>query len=120
MGDNLSPEKPLSANSKYSCQEEKKNMDDDEWELRLYDDKTKNWEEVADALVQVTRSSDPDAFKIMMSANKNGFARVGNNKLFYKVAEVYNKRLQKQGILSEIVQFVGDISESNSEWGKMF
>ena len=77
---------------------EKKNIDhndNDEWELRLYDDRTKTWEEVADALVEVTGSSDPDAFKTMMSANKTGFARVGNNKLCYKVAEMYNEGLQK-------------------------
>jgi len=98
---------------------EKKNIDhndNDEWELRLYDDRTKTWEEVADALVEVTGSSDPDAFKIMMSANKTGFARVGNNKLFYKVAEMYNEGLQKRGIISEIVQVIGGSSESNSEW----
>jgi len=114
--DNPSVEKLLNANNKRSCQEqEKKNMDDDEWELRLYDDKTKTWEDVADALVQVTGSSDPDAFKTMMSANKTGFARVGN-KLCYEVAEMYNEGLQKQGILSKIVQVVGDGGNSNSEW----
>jgi len=113
--DNPGLETHLNADNKLSCQEEKNNMDND-WELRLYDDKSKTWEEVADALVQVTGSSDPDAFKTMMSANKTGFARVGNNKLCYEVAEMYNKRLQKQGILSEIVQVIGDSSESNSEW----
>merc|ERR1719491_764423 len=76
--DNSSVEKHLSANSKRACQEEKKkNMDDEEWELRLYDDTTKTWEDVADALVLVTGSSDPDAFKTMISANKHGFAKVG-------------------------------------------
>ena len=43
--------------------------DVNEWELRLYDDATKTWEEVADVLVQVTGSSDPDVFQIMMQAN---------------------------------------------------
>jgi len=82
----------------------------------LFDDKTKTWEEVADALVQVTGSSDPDAFKIMMIANKTGFARVGN-KLCYEVVEMYNEELQKQGILSEIVQIIGDGGDTNnSEW----
>merc|ERR1712238_450387 len=90
--DDSSLEKHLSANSKRSCQDEKKNMDDD-WELRLYDDKTKTWEELADALVLVTGSSDPDAFKTMISANKNGFARVGNT-LCYEVAEMFNEGLQ--------------------------
>jgi len=71
--------------------------------------------DVADALVQVTGSSDLDAFKTMMSANKTGFARVGN-KLCYEVAEMYNEGLQKQGILSKIVQVVGDGGNSNSEW----
>eukprot|EP00751_Fragilariopsis_kerguelensis_P015803 CAMPEP_0170850212 /NCGR_PEP_ID=MMETSP0734-20130129/10475_1 /TAXON_ID=186038 /ORGANISM="Fragilariopsis kerguelensis, Strain L26-C5" /LENGTH=192 /DNA_ID=CAMNT_0011220041 /DNA_START=35 /DNA_END=613 /DNA_ORIENTATION=- len=115
--DDSSLEKHLSTNNKHSCQEEKKNMDMDnnEWELRLYDDKTKTWEEVADALVLVTGSSDPDAFKTMISANKNGFARVGNI-LCYEVAEMYNERLQKQGILSEIVQVISDGGDSNSEW----
>ena len=112
--DNSSVEKHLSANSKRSCQEEKKNMDD-EWELRLHDDKTKTWEEVADALVLITGSSDPDAFKTMISANKNGFARVGNT-LCYEVAEMYNEGLQKQGILSELVQIIIDGDDSNSEW----
>merc|ERR1712238_592112 len=113
--DNSSVEKHLSANSKRSCQEEKKNMDDDKWELRLHDDKTKTWEEVADALVLITGSSDPDAFKTMISANKNGFARVGNT-LCYEVAEMYNAGLQKQGILSEIVQVISNGGDSNSEW----
>jgi len=103
---------------KHSYQENKKNIDDnddDEWVLRLYDDKTKTWEEVADALVQVTGSSDPDAFKTMMIANKTGFARVGN-KLCYEVAEMYNEGLQKQGILSEIIQVISDSGDNNSEW----
>merc|ERR1712238_93888 len=85
-----------------------------EWELRLYDDATKTWEEVADALVQVTGSSDPDAFKIMMHANKNGHARIGN-KLCYKVANKFYAGLQQQGILSEIIQVIDD-DDSNSEW----
>merc|ERR1712161_87510 len=113
--DNSSMEKHLSANSNHSCQEEKKNMDDDEWELRLYDDKTKTWEEVADALVLVTGSSDPDAFKTMISANKNGFTKVGNT-LCYEIAEMFNEELKKQGILSEIVQIISDGGDSNSEW----
>merc|ERR1719491_1881001 len=71
--DNSSLVKDLNTNSKRSCQEEKKNMDDVKWELRLYDDKTKTWEEVADALVLVTGSSDPNSFKTLISANKNGF-----------------------------------------------
>mmetsp|Transcript_6208 Transcript_6208/g.7117 ORF Transcript_6208/g.7117 Transcript_6208/m.7117 type:complete len:193 (+) Transcript_6208:43-621(+) len=112
--DNPGLETHLNADNKLSCQEEKNNMDND-WELRLYDDKSKTWEEVADALVLVTGSSDPDAFKTMISANKNGFARVGNI-LCYEVAEMYNERLQKQGILSEIVQVISDGGDSNSEW----
>merc|ERR1712238_455171 len=112
---NSSVEKHLSANSKRSCQEEKKNMGDDEWELRLYDDTTKTWEDVADALVLVTGSSDPDAFKTMISANKNGFAKVGKT-LCYEVAEMYNEGLQKQGIRSEIVQIIRDGGDSTSEW----
>ena len=62
---------------------EKKDIDDNdnaEWELWLIDNKTKTWEEVANALVEVTWPSDLDAFKTMMNANKTGFARVGNNK----------------------------------------
>jgi len=113
-------DRPLNLINNPSVQHpEKKNIDqndNDEWELRLYDDRTKTWEEVADALVEVTGSSDPDAFKTMMSANKTGFARVGNNKLCYKVAEMYNEELQKRGIISEIVQVIGGSSESNSEW----
>ena len=91
--------------------------DANEWELRLYDDETKTWEEVADALVQVTGSSDPDAFKIMMQANKNGHARIGT-KLCYKVADMFNEGLQKQGICSEIIQVIDDDDDdgSNSEW----
>jgi len=29
---------------------------------------------------------------------------------------MYNEGLQKQGILSEIVQIIGDGGDSNSEW----
>ena len=75
---------------------EKKNIDDNdnsEWELRLIDNKTKTWAKVVDALVEVPGSSNPDASKTMMNANKSRFARVGNNKLWYKVAEnILNKR----------------------------
>jgi len=117
--------KHLNNNNKLSDQEETKNIDDNdddnEWELRLYDDETKTWEEVADALVQVTGSSDPDAFKIMMQANKNGHTRIGK-KLCYQVAALFNEGLQKQGILSEIIQVVDNVDDdnddddSNSEW----
>jgi len=122
---NSSLKKHLNNINKLSGQEEKKNMDhnddDNEWELRLYDDETKTWEEVADALVQVTGSSDPDAFKIMMQANKNGHTRIGK-KLCYQVAALFNEGLQKQGILSEIIQVVDNVDDdnddddSNSEW----
>ena len=53
------------------------------------------WEEVADTLVLVTGSSDPDAFKAMISAHKNRFARV-RNKRCYEVAEMYNEGLEKR------------------------
>ena len=91
------------------------NDDAKEWELRLYDDETKTWEEVADVLVQVTGSLDPAAFQIMMQANKNGHARIGT-KLDYKVATMLNTGLQKQGILSEIIQVIDNDDGSNSEW----
>ena len=42
-----------------------------------------------------------------MNANNTRFARVGNNKLCYKVAEMYNEGLQKRSIISEIVQVIG-------------
>jgi len=121
--DNPSVEKHLNNNknkSKHSSDlEEKKNMDDDEWELRLYDDKTNTREKVARVLVQVTGSSETDSFKTMMNAHKTGFARVGN-KLCYEVAEMYNEGLRKQGILSEIVPVTrddGDDGDStDSEW----
>ena len=89
-------------------------MDDDEWRLRWFDDKIKTWEEVTDALVLVTDSSDPDVFKTMISDNKNGSTRVGNT-LCYEVAAMYNEGLQKQGILSEIVQVISDGVDSNNE-----
>merc|ERR1719491_2527215 len=41
-------------NKDSSDQEEKKNMDNDEWELRLYDDQNNTREKVARVLVQVT------------------------------------------------------------------
>lgn len=55
-------------------------------------DKTKAWGEIADALVQVTGSYDPDAFKTMMSGNKTGFARVGNNKLCYCIMKDFRNK----------------------------
>jgi len=121
--DNPSLEKHLNNNKNkskhYSDHEEKKNMDNDEWELRLYDDKTNTREKVARVLVQVTGSSETDAFNTMMNAHKTGFTRVGN-KLCYEVAEMYNEGLRKQGILSEIVPITrdnGDDGDStNSEW----
>jgi len=123
---NPSLKKHLNNNSKLFDQVETKNSDDNDddndWELRLYDDDTKTWEEVADVLVQVTGSSDPDAFKIMMQANKNGHTRIGK-KLCYQVAALFNEGLQKQGILSEIVQVIDNgntdtdnVDDFNSEW----
>jgi len=123
---NPSEEKFLNKNKNdnHSNQEEKKkNMDDDEWELRLYDDKTNTREKVACVLVQVTGSSESDAFKTMMSAHKTGFAKVGN-KFCYEVAEMYNEGLRKQGILSEIVPITsnnssdGDSANSELVWDK--
>ena len=52
---------------------------------------------------------------LMMSVNTTIFARVGNNKLLYKEAEMYNKGLQKQGIISDTVQVIGGSSESKSK-----
>ena len=105
--------------NKHSEQEKFKNKDDDEWELRLYDDKTNTREKVARVLVQVTGSSEPEAFKTMMNAHKTGYAQVGN-KLCYEVAEMYNEGLRKQGILSEIVPITDNNSDdgvsANSEW----
>merc|ERR1712238_124945 len=95
--------------NKHSEQEKFKNKDDDEWELRLYDDKKNTREKVARVLVQVTGSSEPEAFKTMMNAHTTGFTKVGN-KLCYEVAEMYNEGLRKQGILSEIVPVTGNNS----------
>merc|ERR1712161_98559 len=123
--DNPSVKKHLNNNknkNKHSSdQEEKKIMDNDEWELRLYDDQNNTREKVARVLVQVTGSSEVDAFKTMMNAHKTGCARVGKKLLCYEVAEMYNEGLQKQGILSEIVPITSDKggngdSSNNSEW----
>merc|ERR1719148_67391 len=107
--------------NKHSSDQEKfKNKDDDEWELRLYDDKTNTREKVARVLVQVTGSSETDAFKTMMNAHKTGCTRVGNKLLCYEVAEMFNEGLRKQGILSEIVPITSDNGgngdSSNSGW----
>merc|ERR1719162_48826 len=122
--DNPSVKKHLNNNKNKnkdsSDQEEKKNMDNDEWELRLYDDQNNTREKVARVLVQVTGSSEVDAFKTMMNAHKTGCARVGKELLCYEVAEMYNEGLRKQGILSEIVPTTSDNGgngdSSNSEW----
>mmetsp|Transcript_6426 Transcript_6426/g.6336 ORF Transcript_6426/g.6336 Transcript_6426/m.6336 type:complete len:142 (+) Transcript_6426:2-427(+) len=106
--------------NKHSELEKFKNKDDDEWELRLYDDKTNTREKVARVLVQVTGSSETDAFKTMMNTHKTGCARVGNKLLCYEVAEMYNEGLRKQGILSEIVPITsnngGNGESSKSGW----
>merc|ERR1712238_516575 len=119
--DNSSVKKHLNNNkNKDSSDQEKKNMDVDEWELRLYDDQNNTREKVARVLVQVTGSSEVDAFKTMMNAHKTGCARVGKKLLCYEVAEMYNEGLRKQGILSEIVPITSDNGgngdSSNSEW----
>ena len=84
----------------------KSNEDDDEdcdqWELRVYNDKKNTREKVARVLVQVTDSSEVDAFKIMMNAHTTGVATVGNE-LCYEVAEMYNSGLRQQRLLSEII-----------------
>merc|ERR1719491_2396284 len=66
--DDLSVKKKLNKITYFDRQE--KNIDDDEWELRLYDDQINTREKVARTLVQVTGSSESDAFKAMMSAQK--------------------------------------------------
>merc|ERR1712161_26616 len=53
----LNNNKNKNKNKHSSDQEEKKNMDNDEWELRLYDDQNNTREKVARVLVQVTGSS---------------------------------------------------------------
>merc|ERR1719491_1463693 len=66
--DDLGVKKQLNKITYFDHQE--KNIDDDEWELRLYDDQINTREKVARTLVQVTGSSESDAFKAMMSAQK--------------------------------------------------
>mmetsp|Transcript_6428 Transcript_6428/g.6337 ORF Transcript_6428/g.6337 Transcript_6428/m.6337 type:complete len:189 (-) Transcript_6428:147-713(-) len=111
--DNLSVKKKL--NKIIDSDRQEKNMDDDEWELRLYDDNINTREKVARALVQVTGSSESDAFKTLMSAQKNGFACVGN-KLCFETAEMYNEGLRQQCLLSEIFPVTRDTAGSDSEW----
>jgi len=111
--DDLSVKKQLNKIT-YSDRQEK-NMNDDEWELRIYDDQINTREKVARTLVQVTGSSESDAFKTMMSAQKNGFACVGN-KLCFETAEMYNEGLRQQCLLSEIFPVTCDTAGSDSEW----
>ena len=111
--DDLSLKKQLNKIT-YSDRQEK-NMNDDEWELRIYDDQINTREKVARTLVQVTGSSESDAFKTMMSAQKNGFACVGN-KLCFETAEMYNEGLRQQCLLSEIFPVTCDTAGSDSEW----
>merc|ERR1711884_87994 len=97
-----------------------KNRDDEQWKLRLYDDEVNTRERVARVVVQVTGSSESDAFRIMMHAHKTGVAIV-NDRLCFEVAETYNEGLRKQGLVSDIVPVNGggggaDDGSSNSEW----
>jgi ATP-dependent Clp protease adapter protein ClpS len=102
-------------NKKKSKENMDEDDDDEKWELRIYDDKANTREKVARVLVEVTGSSESDAFKTMTNAHKTGVATVGN-KLCFEIAEMYNDGLRMQGLLSEIVPVSGGDGSSNSEW----
>merc|ERR1712241_1388503 len=88
--------------------------DDEKWELRLYDDNNN----------QVTGSSESDAYQIMIKTHKTGVATI-NDQLCFEIAEMYNERLRKQGLVSDIVPVNsdgcggGDNNGSNSEWEQL-
>lgn len=82
-------------------QVERKQAGSESWEVRIYNDSSNTREHVARSLVQVTGMSEISAYHTMMQAHQNGIAVVG--RWAFELAEMYYERLQKNGIVCDIV-----------------
>jgi ATP-dependent Clp protease adapter protein ClpS len=89
----------------------KKRKNNEKWRLLIYDDKVNTRDRVARVLVEVTGSSEVEAFRITNEAHDTGVAVVGTS-FPLEIAEAYNERLRREGITSEIrlvERYGGDI-----------
>lgn len=80
---------------------QRKNMGNEAWEVRIYNDGLNTREHVARSLVQVTGMTEMTAYQTMMQAHQNGIAVVG--RFLYEIAEMYHDELRKNGIVCDLV-----------------
>lgn len=80
------------------------------WELRIYNDNVNTRDFVARCLVQVTGMTELNAYRIMIQAQNNGFASVGQYN--FEIAELYHIGMNSNGITSDLVP-VSSSSDSN-------
>jgi ATP-dependent Clp protease adapter protein ClpS len=81
--------------------DEEYNYNDDQWEVRIYNDGLNTREHVARTLVQVTNLNEYMAYKTMMHAHHHGIATVGQ--YVYEIAELYNDQLKVSGLVCDII-----------------
>ncbi|GAB5031789.1 atp-dependent clp protease adaptor protein [Nannochloropsis oceanica] len=72
------------------------------WELILYNDEVNSRHHVARSLTTVCQLSDDQAYDVMMTAHKNGFAVVGE--YTQEVAEGYCEGLRGVGIGCDVTK----------------
>jgi ATP-dependent Clp protease adaptor protein ClpS len=80
---------------------QRKNIGNEAWEVRIYNDGLNTREHVARSLVQVTGMTEMTAYQTMMQAHQNGIAVVG--RFLYEIAEMYHDELRKNGIVCDLV-----------------
>uniref|UniRef100_A0A7S1GM15 Adaptor protein ClpS core domain-containing protein n=1 Tax=Cyclophora tenuis TaxID=216820 RepID=A0A7S1GM15_CYCTE len=83
-----------------------KHRGNEQWEVRIYNDRMNTREHVARSLVQITGLSESNAYNTMMQAHQNGMAVVGQ--WAYEIAELYHDRLKGEGIICDLVPAGGD------------
>jgi len=86
--------------SKNHQDREEQRHKNEEWEVRIFDDRINTREHVARSLVQITGMPENIAYQTMMQSHKNGLAIVG--RYAYEIAEMYNHGLEQQGIVSDL------------------
>lgn len=76
---------------------DRRNVGNESWEVRIYNDRTNTREHVARCLVRVIGLSETTAYNTMMQAHQHGIAVVGT--WVFERAEMYYEALKQSGII---------------------
>ncbi len=79
---------------------DKRNVGNESWEVRIYNDRTNTREHVARCLVRVIGLSETVAYNTMMQAHQHGIAVVGT--WVFERAEMYYEALKQSGIICDL------------------